>query len=112
MASQMTRTRWMMALFALVVAMFVMAPIVEAAECGVEMPSAHQTIDNDQNHGSEPQPAHGVCSHGHCHHSGSLATPQPAAEAPRLVAVNVITPMMDDMRVSHAPDGLERPPRA
>lgn len=112
MASLMTRTRWMMALFALVVAMFAMAPIVEAAECGVELPSAHQTIDNDRGHGSQPQPAHGACSHGHCHHGGSIATPQPSVETTRLLAGAVIAPLMDDMRVSHAPEGLERPPRA
>ncbi len=112
MTSGMAKTRWMIALFALVIAMFAMAPIVEAAECGVELPSAHQAIDSDQDHGPKSQPSHGACSHGHCHHAGSLMTPQPSVGMACLLASAVLAPLMDDMRVSHAPDGLERPPRA
>lgn len=112
MTSGMAKNRWMMVLFALLIAMFAMAPTVEAAECGVELPSAHQIIDNNQDLGAKSQPSHGACSHGHCHHSGSLITPQPSAGTPRLLASAVLAPLMDDLRVSHAPDGLERPPRA
>jgi hypothetical protein len=102
----------MMALFALVIAMFALAPIVEAAECGFERPSAHQTIEPDQDDGAAPEPTHNACSHGHCHHAGSLATLKSLAETPRLRDQAMLAPVMDDLRVSHAPDGLERPPRA
>ncbi len=108
----MAKTRWVTALFALLVAMFALAPIAEAAECGVEPPSAHQMITSDQDHEPDPQPVHGACSHGHCHSAGSAATPDPSLRAPCLTANAVLAPPMDDMRVAHAPDGLERPPRA
>jgi hypothetical protein len=39
-------------------------------------------------------------------------TPQPSVGMACLLASAVLAPLMDDMRVSHAPDGLERPPRA
>jgi len=113
MASVMTRTRWMAALFALIVAMFALAPIVEAAECGVELPSAHQIlagdVDDNRDHGQ--QPMHGACSHGHCHHSGYVVTPAltTATKAADLRADHAFP--LDDLRVSYAPDGLERPPR-
>lgn len=113
MASVMTRTRWMAALFALIVAMFALAPIVEAAECGIELPSAHQTLagDVDGDHDQGRQPMHGACSHGHCHHSGSVVTPDltTATKAADLRADHAFP--LDDLRVSYAPDGLERPPR-
>lgn len=112
MASHMTRTRWIVALFALLVTLFALAPIVEAAECGVELPSAHQTLagefDGDHDQG---EPLHGACSHGHCHHSGSLVTPDltTAVQALDLRADHAFP--LNDLRVSHAPEGLERPPR-
>lgn len=114
MASLMTRTRWMVALFALLVAMFALAPIVEAAECGVEFPSAHQTlagdVDGDHDEGGR-EPMHGACSHGHCHHSGSIVTPvlTTAHQAIDVRADHAFP--LDDLRVFYAPDGLERPPR-
>lgn len=113
MTSQMTRIRWMVALFALLVAMFALAPIVEAAECGVELPSAHQTLagDVDGDHDQDQQPMHGVCAHGHCHHSGSIVTPNltMVAKTADLRADHAFP--LDDLRISHAPEGLERPPR-
>ena len=113
MASVMTRTRWMAALFALIVAMFALAPIVEAAECGVELPSAHQILagDVDDNRDQGQQQMHGACSHGHCHQSGSVVTPDltTATKAADLRADHAFP--LDDLRVSYAPDGLERPPR-
>ena len=113
MTSQMTSTRWMVALFALLVAMFALAPIVEAAECGVELPSAHQTLagDVDGDHDQGQQPMHGACAHGHCHHSGSIVTPDltTATKTADLRADHAFP--LDDLRVSYAPDGLERPPR-
>ncbi|MFN6981184.1 MAG: hypothetical protein ACK4NU_04590 [Brevundimonas sp.] len=103
----------MAALFALIVAMFALAPIVEAAECGVELPSAHQILagDVDGDHDQGRQPMHGACSHGHCHHSGSVVTPDltSATKAADLRADHAFP--LDDLRVSYAPDGLERPPR-
>jgi hypothetical protein len=109
----MTRTRWIVALFALLVAMFALAPVVEAAECGVELPSAHQTVAGDVDGGQDEgrQPMHGTCSHGHCHHSGSMVTPDltMGTETADLRADHAFP--LDDLRVSYAPDGLERPPR-
>ena len=113
MVSQWARTRWMMALFALLVAMFALAPIAEAAECGVELPSAHQTLaaDVDSDHDQGRQPMHGSCSHDHCHHSGSIVTPglTLATRDANLRGDHAFP--LDDLRASYAPDGLERPPR-
>lgn len=108
MVSWLAKTRWMMALFA----MFALAPIAEAAECGVEPPSAYQVIDIGQDHEPDPQPIHGACSHGHCHAVGSLTASEPSLATPSLMASSALAPPMDDMRVAHRPDGLERPRRA
>lgn len=113
MAFLMARTRWMMALFALLVSMFALAPIVEAAECGIELPSAHQSLVGDVggDHDQGQQPMHGACSHGHCHHSSSIVTPVlTTASGAADMRTDHAFPM-DDLRVAHAPDGLERPPR-
>lgn len=112
---------WSMAVWAklilavtLVAAVFLVAPIADAATCAPEAPTAHVGIDQDPGDGDQTGLGgdHGLCAHGHCHHNGAARSD-----------VNDSLPMQDHGRPVHAfplsdfpastsPDGLKRPPRA
>lgn len=104
----------MMALFALFITMFALVPVVEAAECGVEPPSAHESLlgDLSADYDQGQQPMHAACSHGHCHHSSSTVTPTLTASS-QAIALRIVHALpLDDLRVPYTPDGLKRPPRS
>lgn len=105
---------WMIAaLLALFVTMFVLAPVADAATCAVEAEVSHTStsISQPDEPTNAPSGDHGLCAHGHCHHSG-VALPQPApmkfsmghSTAPALKPSNAPS-------TSHSPNGLKRPPR-
>lgn len=55
----------------LVIAVFAIAPAVDAATCVPEVPSAHQVLAHDPatgDHSGQGSDS-AVCAHGHCHHS-------------------------------------------
>ncbi|MCD9033702.1 hypothetical protein LDO32_18480 [Luteimonas sp. Y-2-2-4F] len=105
-------TRLRRTLLAVLLAMLVVVPAVEAAVCLVEDATAH-AVDG----GALPMPdddagaSHDdACAHGHCHHGASHAPPRavlraavPQAAAPRWPDA--------DRFASRTPDGLKRPPR-
>ena len=101
------------ALIALFVAVFVLIPTVDAAACAVELEPAHAAASLDDGGDMPADPdGHAICSHGHCHHSG---TAMPAS--PQSVAVTAaVTPSLlrptDEPLASRMTGGLERPPKA
>ena len=113
MVRERIRIRWLGVLTALMVALFAFSPIAEAAECGVELPASHSSIgfDSETHHGSDEQPLHGGCAHGHCHHAPTVAPTHSLDEAVNLSARMEHAFPLDDLRLSSAPGGLERPPR-
>lgn len=105
---------WMtlLTVFALAIAAFVVAPSADAASCAPEPPAAHALVDHNPADGDHEgrDGKHGVCVHGHCHHSLALrpeASPASVWFAP--VAERLVR--IDLLRASSAPDGLKRPPR-
>lgn len=101
-------------LFALFVAIFVLVPTVDAVACAVELEPAHAAVYVDSDGDDQPTDAddHAICSHGHCHHSGTAmpASPQTVAMTTAL-SPNLLRPT-DEPLSSRAPSDLERPPRA
>jgi len=97
----------------LVFAAFFFAPVVDAATCLPEPPAAHAVVDHDQRDGdhSGKSGTHGVCSHGHCHHTSSARTPAVDAVTPSFGEPPLQSGRHDDFRASFTPDGLKRPPR-
>ncbi len=98
-------------LFALLVAIFILIPTVDAAACTVEPAHAAASIDDGGDLPSDPDD-HAICSHGHCHHSGTAMPSSPQAVAvTAAIAPSLLRPT-DEPLASRAPSGLERPPRA
>lgn len=103
---------WLAALFALLIGMFALSSVTDAAACGAEIEPAHvsEAFEQADTHKNMSDAAHGVCSHGHCHHgvkASSDRVDEGADHSGR--AIHVLSP--DDMRTAHAPEGLKRPPR-
>lgn len=106
----------LLALVATLFAVFVMVPIASAANCGSHAGSASaEMMIGDpapaQGEEGDPGPGHCACAQSECKHaSASLCSPtrEPAKFAQRGAAVS-LRPELDP--VSHAPDGLKRPPR-
>ncbi|MBN8529140.1 MAG: hypothetical protein J0M36_07890 [Caulobacterales bacterium] len=97
----------------LVFAAFVFAPSVDAATCMPELPAAHSSVDHnpeDGDHGDKSG-SHGICSHGHCHHTSAARGPGVDAVAPSFGEPPLQSGREDDFRASITPDGLKRPPR-
>lgn len=103
-----------MAAITLVIAVFVIVPVSDASTCAPEVASASHMFDHasgDSSH-STPGVDHGICSHGHCHHSASERN---AARDLVLVAPHVDllhARPLDDTVASFIADGLKRPPRS
>jgi hypothetical protein len=97
----------------LVFAAFFFAPAVDAATCLPEPPAAHAVVDHDQSEGdhSGKSGGHGICSHGHCHHTSTARGPAVDAFAPSFGEPPLQSGRQDDFRASITPDGLKRPPR-
>lgn len=102
------------ALFALFVAVFVLIPTVDAAACAVELEPAHAAASVADDGGDLPSDSddHAICSHGHCHHSGTaMPSSTQSVAVTAIVAPNLLRPT-DEPLASRAPSGLKRPPRA
>ena len=102
------------ALFVLFVGVFVLIPTVDAAACAVELDPAHAAASVADDGGDLPSDPddHAICSHGHCHHSGTAMPSSPQSVAvTAAVAPSLLRPT-DEPLASRAPSGLERPPRA
>lgn len=100
-------------LFALLVAIFVLIPTVDAAACATELEPAHAAASVDSDGDDQPIDAdgHAICSHGHCHHGGTTlpSSPQQFAVNPP-VAASPLRPSSDALK-SRIPSGPKRPPR-
>ena len=109
------------ALVALTLAMFVVAPSLDALICGDEgaVASAASTSSADQlakfddgGVGHADSVPHQPCVHGHCHH-GFQYVPVAVAEAPVSEAGTARHVWPTPVRLATlAPSSLERPPRA
>lgn len=115
-----TNVRGLLALVAMLFAVFVIVPIADAATCGAELSVAAAEhlgetfdIDSHDDAGGDhaPGPSHGPCAHGHCHHASTALAAQGDAQDSlvRRGAVPAMPP--EAQRASLTPDGLERPPR-
>ena len=105
---------------ALALALFALAPAVDAVSCsGEEEAAAASTLHSQtvaaasavdhQDHGDASDVA---CAHGHCHHNlGFGSPPVPEAAVPVKLA-RLDTPPETAQPPSFDPSGLERPPRA
>ena len=105
---------WMIAaLLALFVAVFVLVPVADAATCAVEaeVTQTSTLVSLPDEPTDAPSADHGLCAHGHCHHSG-VALPQPAPL--KFSKTHSATPALKPSNApltSHSPNGLKRPPR-
>lgn len=97
----------------LVVAAFFVVPVADAATCVPELPAAHASVDHDPSQGDHTGSAeHGICAHGHCHHTAS-ARAEAGDDLPLQVYSRPVHAFpVSEVRASIAPDGLIRPPRA
>ncbi|WP_292070320.1 hypothetical protein [Brevundimonas sp. UBA7534] len=113
MALAMATLARTVAALTLLIAAFVVGPGADAAACAPEIPSAHHAAEHPASGGDHSGKGadHGVCSHGHCHHSGSE---KPASPDVAPVCANAaLGHDLDrgDVVASHRTDGLKRPPR-
>ena len=90
-----------------------LAPAVDAATCVAEPPAVHGGIAHDQNNGDHNTKSseHGICSHGHCHHTSTARPNGLEAIVPTFGEPPLQGGLQDDFLDSIAPDGLKRPPR-
>ncbi len=89
------------------------APARDAATCKPEPPSSHALVDHnpdDGDHG-DPSGSHGICAHGHCHHTSTARAHGVDAIAPAFGELLLQSGRHDDVLASVTPDGLKRPPR-
>nr|WP_314429122.1 hypothetical protein [uncultured Brevundimonas sp.] len=106
-------SRWGLALVAMLFALFVVSPAMNAVACAVEMDPAHvsASADKGEAHRSGGDAMHGAGGHSHCHHG--LKEPSELQVSSAMVFAPVSqTPDVDDRSPSFAPEGLIRPPRA
>lgn len=106
--------RRLSALLALIVGLFVLAPLAEAVACGPEQGEAAAAVlslDADVEEADDCCPPGQGCSQGHCH--APITLPPVALEAPHVWATAARMGAPPGLRlVSTMPDGLIRPPRA
>lgn len=97
----------------LVFAAFFFAPAVDAATCLPEPPAAHAAIDYGDSDGDQTGKTggHGVCAHGHCHHTSTARLGGVDSIAPTFGQPLLQSSGQDDFMASFNPDGLKRPPR-
>ena len=92
-------------IMALLLAMLVIVPAIDAAACMVEPETIQPDIDSD------PDTAdHAVCGHGHCHHTGTQLVPS-FAYCPLVVHTDLVLAPERLAPESLLPEGLKRPPR-
>jgi len=94
-------------------AAFLLAPAVDAATCMPEPPAAHAVFEHDPGEGdhSGKMGGHGICAHGHCHHTATARAQGAEPIAPAFREAPLRGGRQDDFRASIAPEGLKRPPR-
>ena len=97
----------------IVIAVFIVTPVSDAAACAPEPVSAHQSLDHDPDAGdhSGTTGEYGLCSHGHCHHTASERFLATDFNLTALSFKSQHDRPLDDDRVSFTSDGLKRPPR-
>jgi len=103
---------------ALLVAVLVILPIADAFACSFESLDTHTAIalddhasspSDDAGKGDDSGDAHGVCAHGHCHHSTANV---PSSTTVGYDAVRVVQAVsQDDPPASGIPEVPLRPPR-
>lgn len=106
------------ALLALVITMFGLVPVADAAVCGPELPhdvaaeglivEIHDADDAGDHAGLDGDAA---CAHGHCHHAASALIPWLETPSTAYSGAVQLSPLPSDLLTSRAPGGLERPPR-
>lgn len=95
----------------LVLAVFLVAPMVEAASCTTEATAAHAQLDDSES-SKDMEKDHAICSHGHCHHTSATRS-IPQFSAPEgFGKPPFVTGWHDDPLASVSPEGLMRPTRA
>lgn len=109
------RQGWMAALLASILALFVLVSAVEAATCAPESVTTHasETIGEtptDPDGGGDPD-SHAICSHGHCHHSGTATAQTPDALTTTQTGRDTAPLRPADPLASRMPTGPDRPPR-
>lgn len=102
----------LVAAMTLVIAVFVVVPVADAAACVPEAPSSHQTVNHDPADGDHSGPEHGVCSHGHCHQTASERPSFSDFDGSPMIARPRHDWPRDDFVGAFATDGPMRPPRA
>ncbi|WP_312406394.1 hypothetical protein [Brevundimonas sp.] len=97
----------------IVFAAFFFAPIADAATCAPEPPAAHASVDHDPRDGDHGDKGgnHGICAHGHCHHTSTARADLTDSPSPSFGEPPALSGRQDDFRASITPDGLKRPPR-
>jgi hypothetical protein len=105
-------SRWGLALVAMLFALFVVSPAMNAVACAVEMDPAHvsASADRGETHKSGGDAMHGAGGHSHCHHG--LKEPSEFHVSSAMGFAPVLqAPTVNDRSPSFAPEGLMRPPR-
>lgn len=101
-----------LATLALLIAVFVVIPVADAALCALEGEATHLSLAVDED-GHEDDNlfdlSQGHCEHGHCHHTTSHVSTDILASGTWRHAHH--WPEYDTA-VSYTPDGLKRPPKA
>lgn len=105
---------------ALLVAVLVIVPVVDAFACSLESKAEHVAAAADDHSpssphdetgkGDAPDGSHGVCAHNHCHHSSANLAYNAAVgyDTPRVVRFS----LHDTALASGLSEGLMRPPRS
>lgn len=103
----------LMLVMTFVAAAFFVAPIADAATCMPERPAAdHTLVDHDPSSGDHTSKGadHGLCAHGHCHHTAGRTPADDVLALPGYAEpVHALWP--NDILASISSDGLKRPPR-
>ena len=90
---------------ALLLAMLVIVPAIDAAACMVEPQTVQHDMDSDSDTAD-----HAVCGHGHCHHTGTQVVAS-FTYFPLVAHTNIVLAPEALAPESLLPEGLKRPPR-
>ncbi len=90
---------------ALLIAMLVIVPAIDAAACMVEPQTVQPDMDADSDTAD-----HAVCGHGHCHHTRTQVVAS-FTYFPLVAHTNIVLAPEALAPESLLPEGLKRPPR-
>jgi hypothetical protein len=102
------------ALFAVLAALFVAVPALDAMACGADGVSAEAStqIENGApGHADADRDVHGLCAHGHCHPGGADVPRGSGVPAALELTAEARLPARTTPPHSTAPNNLERPPK-